>query len=148
MAVRIFGAASRPSSTKPSLNGKAAEGLGKHLATLVVEALSTVSRSEGDIQRCSSEDVLIAKGRHNSISESRLLRGLIIDKRIELHHMKRALKDLKVATLTCPLVIEKTTRDAEIEITEVDQLSDARDGITPALSITTRVASIRPGRCR
>ena len=116
-----------------AMNGKAAEGLGKHLATLVVEALSTVSRREGDIQRCSSEDVLIAKGRHYSISESRLLRGLIIDKRIELHHMKRTLKDLKVATLTCPLVIEKTTRDSEIEITEVDQLSAFIDAETTAL---------------
>ncbi len=116
-----------------AMNGKAAEGLGKHLATLVVEALSTVSRTEGDVQRCSSEDVLIAKGRHNSISESRLLRGLIIDKRIELQHMQRSLKDLKVATLTCPLVIEKTTIDAEIEITEVDQLSAFLDAESDAI---------------
>ena len=116
-----------------AMNGKAAEGLGKHLATLVVEALSTVSRTEGDVHRCSSEDVLISKARHNSISESRLLRGLIIDKRIELQHMKRAMKDLKVATLTCPLIIEKTTRDAEIEITEVDQLSAFLDAETNAI---------------
>ena len=106
-----------------AMNGKAAEGSANHLATIVVEALETVYREENGVIRCSSEDVLIAKGRHNNISSSRLIRGLIIQKRIELQHMVRKLNDAKVATITCPLIIEKTSRDAEIEISSPDQMT-------------------------
>ena len=71
------------------------------VAFLHEDGLLAVYRMEGDTIRCSSEDVIIAKGRHNSISESRLIQGLIIPKRMELEDMTKSLKESNIATEVC-----------------------------------------------
>ena len=107
-----------------AMNGKAAEGSAKHLAEMVVLALTSVARIDGDIERISSEDVLIAKGRHKAISESILHNGIIIEKRIEIQHMPQVLQSAPTVVLAGDLTVEKTSRDAEIEISNPDQLSE------------------------
>lgn len=118
---------------RTAMTGKVTDSASEHLAILVVEALDTVSRTEAEVVRCSSEDVQLAKAGEGSLADSRLIRGLIIERRTDLDQATRALTNASVATITCPLQMEKTSRDAEIEVEDPEQLMAFLDAEETAL---------------
>ena len=106
-----------------SLVGKGAQGALQQFSTLVVEAAMEVTKSLPQIEELGSENILMCKSKKGSIQDSRLLRGLVIEKRLANDKLPRNLMNPSVALLTCPLEFETPTRDSEIEITDPEQLS-------------------------
>ena len=101
---------------RTALVGRSTEGSLNHLAHLISEAVKT-------IPDCDYQRVRMAKDRRGTSADSRLINGIIIEKRIPLDRMPKSLSNVKATVLTCPLEIEKSMRDAEIEISTPEQLA-------------------------
>ena len=87
------------------------------LATLVVEALQTVASNEG----VDHEDVRMAKRTQGNLHDTRLVDGLVLDAALTLDRLPRKLEAGTVLALTCPLDIEETVRETEIEVERAEQ---------------------------
>ncbi|HIG03676.1 MAG TPA: hypothetical protein EYQ53_04780 [Candidatus Poseidoniales archaeon] len=105
-----------------ALGGKFIANSGNKIANLISQSIQQTTFIEDGVINCSSERVILAKSRVGDLSESRLIRGVVIDKKVELAHGPRSINDANILLLTSLLGIKKTTIDAEIEITSPDQL--------------------------
>ena len=99
--------------------GKSADIGGHGLANLLVDAMMTVQESGRPVR---AEHVRMAKRGHDSLQETTLIRGIIVNKKFDSERTPKISQSSKVLALTCPLTIQKSKRDAEIEIERPDQM--------------------------
>jgi len=109
---------------KTAMTGTAAESGSEHLARCIVDAAQTVAGESNGVLHVRTEDVRMTKRGVGTLADTALLQGLVLERRFELDRMPRNLPSGKVAVLSCPIAMEKTTRDAEIEISSPDQWVD------------------------
>ena len=107
------------SIAKTAMVGKSAEAGGDALAQLLVECMTTIQSSGRPVR---AENVRMTKRGHDSLQETRLIKGVIIDKKFDSERTPKISQPSKVLALTCPLTIQKTKRDAEIEIERPEQM--------------------------
>ena len=105
------------------MTGTAIESVGEFLADLVVRAVQHVARQHDNQWVVDTESVRMAKKGTGSLSDTSLVKGIIFDKDLDLEKLPRKLTAGKVVVLSCPLEIEKTSYDAEIEISTTEQWS-------------------------
>jgi chaperonin GroEL (HSP60 family) len=105
-----------------SLVGKGAEGAVGLFSELVVEATTLVSNSLDD-EEVKAEHVMMAIADRGTLSDSRLIDGIIIQKRTANEKVPRSIDNVIIALLSCPLEFEGPSRDSEIEVTSPEQLS-------------------------
>ena len=105
------------SVARTSMTGTSADTGNDALANLVVEALQTVASSEG----VDHEDVRMAKRTQGNLHDTRLVDGLVLDAALTLDRLPRRLEAGTVLALTCPLDIEETVRETEIEVERAEQ---------------------------
>ena len=67
------------------------------------------------------EDVRMAKRTQGNLHDTRLVDGLVLDATLTLDRLPRRLESGTVLTLTCPLDVEETVRETEIEVERADQ---------------------------
>tara|TARA_B100000767_G_scaffold237508_1_gene231753 strand:- start:348 stop:1946 length:1599 start_codon:yes stop_codon:yes gene_type:complete len=106
---------------KTAMMGTTAETGSDHLAQCIVTAAQTVATERDGVLHVRTEDVRMAKRGVGGIADSRLVSGLILERRLDLDRLPRHLTGGTVAVLSCPLEIESSSRDAEIEVTSPDQ---------------------------
>lgn len=104
-----------------AMTGKGSEAAKDPLAKLAVEAVRLVAEQENGV-RIDKEDIKIEKKQGASIDDTELIRGLVIDKEIVHPSMPKRIKDAKIALLDCALEVKDTETNAEIRITNPDQL--------------------------
>ena len=109
------------SVAKTAMMGTTAETGSDHLAQCIVTAAQTVASELDGVLHVRTEDVRMAKRGVGGIGDSRLVSGLILERRLDLDRLPRHLEGGKVAVLSCPLEIESSSREAEIEVTSPDQ---------------------------
>ena len=109
------------SVAKTAMTGTSVESVSGILAELVVSAARHVARQSAGNYMVDTERVRMAKKGIGSLSDTNLVKGIIIDKNLDLEKLPRKLAAGKVVVLSCPLEIEKTTYDAEIEISTTEQ---------------------------
>ena len=97
-----------------SLTGKGAEGAASVLSEMIVGALETV---DGD-----ADFVTMHKTNTGSLSDSKLLNGIVVRRRVLLDSLPSIIEDAKVATINGDIAPRKQIRTAEIEIEEAAQL--------------------------
>ena len=97
-----------------SLTGKGAEGAASVLSEMIVEALETV---DGD-----ADFITMHKTNTGSLSDSKLLNGIVVRRRVLLDSLPSIIEDAKVATINGDIAPRKQIRTAEIEIEEAAQL--------------------------
>ncbi|MEL0267412.1 MAG: TCP-1/cpn60 chaperonin family protein, partial [Candidatus Poseidoniales archaeon] len=105
------------SVARTSMTGTSADTGDDTLATLIVQALNTVASSDG----VDHEDVRMAKRTQGNLHDTRLVDGLVLDAALTLDRLPRRLESGTVLTLTCPLDVEETVRETEIEVERADQ---------------------------
>ena len=105
------------SVARTSMTGTSADMGDDTLANLIVEALNTVASSDG----VDHEDVRMAKRTRGNLHDTRLVDGLVLDAALSLDRLPRRLESGTVLTLTCPLDVEETVRETEIEVERADQ---------------------------
>lgn len=106
-----------------AMTGKGAEKAKEYLADLVVKAVKAVAESgdKGDIT-IDTDYIKMEKKEGGSIENTELVEGIVIDKERVHPAMPRKVKKAKIALLNSALEVKGTETDAEIRITDPNQL--------------------------
>jgi thermosome len=107
---------------KTALSSKVVADFRDFLAKLVVEAaLNVVEKKDGKYE-LSLDDVKVEKKRGESITETMLVKGIVLDKEVVHPAMPKRVTKAKIALLDAPLEIEKPEWTAKINVTNPEQL--------------------------
>jgi chaperonin GroEL (HSP60 family) len=90
-----------------------------HIVKLVVDAVSTIADFSNNAVE--SDDIKIEE-KPGNISDTQLIRGIIIDKTIDSHSMPKMIKDAKIILIDDELEGKRTRREAEIQITSPNDI--------------------------
>ena len=102
---------------RTSLIGRSTENALGHLSRLISTAVSTIPDSD-------YERVRMTKAGEGTPASSRLINGLILEKKLALERMPRKLMASKLSVMSCPLELEKSSVSAEIEINSPEQYEE------------------------
>jgi len=102
-----------------AMTGKGTGSSRDQLASLGVEAVRSVVDEDGSVD---IDNITVEKKVGGGITDSQLVRGVVIDKERLHPNMPKKVVGAKIALLNAPIEIEKTEVDAKIEITSPDQL--------------------------
>ena len=106
-----------------AMTGKGAENAKDVLASLVVDSLRAVA--DGDEIDTDNINVQTVVG--GSVSESNLVEGVMVDKERVHENMPYFVEDADVALLDTPIEVKETEIDAEVNVTDPDQLQQFLD---------------------
>ncbi len=104
-----------------SMTGKASESA-EELADLVVDAITMVADEEAGKVSIDIDNVKVEKKQGASLSESKLIKGIVVDKEIVHGGMPKKIANAKIALVDAALEVKSTETDAKIEITSPDQM--------------------------
>jgi thermosome len=94
----------------------------EYLADIAVKAILAVAEKDGDKYKADVDDVKVEKKPGESVRETKLIQGIVLDKDIAHSGMPKRVEKAKIALLDCPLEIEKTEFDAKINIESPEQM--------------------------
>jgi len=94
----------------------------EHLAELAVKAILEVAEKEGDKHKVDIDDVKVEKKPGESIRDTKLIQGIVLDKEVSHSGMPKRVEKAKIALLDAALEIEKTEFDAKINIESPEQM--------------------------
>ncbi len=92
------------------------------LADLAVEAVLQVAQKTDEGYKVEVDDIKIEKKAGASLIDTKLIRGIALDKEVVHPGMPKLIRNAKIALLDCPLEIEKTEIDAKIHIETPEQM--------------------------
>ncbi|MGC9310841.1 MAG: thermosome subunit beta, partial [Candidatus Aenigmatarchaeota archaeon] len=116
-----------------AMTGKGSESAKDELAQIAIDALSYVSRQEGDKVVIRPEDVQIEKKHGGSLTDTELVKGIVIDKEIVHPAMPKKLENAKILLLNAALEVKSTETEMKISITDPDKLRAFADQETKVL---------------
>ncbi|GAB6101996.1 thermosome subunit beta [Thermococcus atlanticus] len=105
-----------------SITGKNAESHKELFAKLAVEAVKQVAEKKDGKFVVDIDNIKIEKKAGESVEESELVRGVVIDKERVHPRMPKRVENAKIALINDALEVKKTETDAKINITSPDQL--------------------------
>ena len=94
----------------------------EYLADLVVKAMMAVAEKQGDVYKVDVDDVRIEKKPGESIGDTKLINGIVLDKEVVQSGMPKRVENAKIALLDTSLEIEKTEFDAKISIEKPEEI--------------------------
>ena len=94
----------------------------EYLAELAVKAMLEVAEKEDDSYKADVDDVKVEKKTGESIRDTKLINGVVLDKEVVHSGMPKRVENAKIALLDASLEIEKTEFDAKINIESPDQM--------------------------
>ena len=94
----------------------------EHLAELAVKAILEVAEKEGNKYKVDIDDVKVEKKPGESIRDTKLIQGIVLDKEVAHSGMPKRVEKAKIALLDAALEIEKTEFDAKINIESPEQM--------------------------
>jgi chaperonin GroEL (HSP60 family) len=106
---------------RTSMASKLVSADSQKLSDIVIDAVLSVAENNdnaADQLKADIDNIQIQKKPGGSIDDTRLIRGIILDKEVVHSEMPRRIKDAKIALLNTPLEIEKTEMSAEIRIND------------------------------
>jgi thermosome len=105
-----------------SMASKGASASKDLLADVVVDAITSIAEQIGDKTIVDMDNIQIEKKHGGSIQDTRIIKGIILDKERVHEGMPRHLKNTKIALVNAALEIKKTEVDARIQIQDPTQL--------------------------
>ena len=125
-----------------SMGTKAQAESRDHFATLAVKAVSQIAEERGGKIVADIDRIKVLKKKGESMEESELVRGIVVDKEVSHPQMPKQVKNAKIALLNAKIEIEKTEFDAKININSPDQMKQFLDEEESMLrEMTNKVAS-------
>lgn len=105
------------------------------LADLVVDALLAVAEKQQDgTYKVDIDNVQVEKKAGGSMEETKMIKGIILDKEVVHAGMPKRVEKAKIALINSPLEIEKTEFSAEIRINDPSQMKKFLDEENSMLS--------------
>jgi len=94
----------------------------EYLADIAVKAMLEVAEKEDGTYKVDVEDVKVEKKTGESLGDTSLIKGIVLDKEIVHSGMPKRVEKAKIALLDASLENEKTEYDAKINIETPDQI--------------------------
>ena len=94
----------------------------EYLADLAVGGVLQVARETDGKFKVDIDDIKVEKKVGESLTSTRLIQGIVLDKEVVHPGMPKRVETAKIALLDCPLEIEKTEFDAKINIENPEQM--------------------------
>jgi len=94
----------------------------QQLAEIAVDAVLHVVEKIDAEYRVDLDDIMVEKKPGESMTETKLVKGIILDKEIVHPGMPKRIENAKIALLDTPLEVEKTEFDAKINIERPEQM--------------------------
>ncbi len=104
-----------------------------YLSNLIVDAVLQVADKVNGAYKVDIDNVKVEKKPGGSITNTQLIKGVVIDKEVVHASMPKLVRNAKIALLNAPLEIEKTEIDAKINITDPEQMKAFLDEETRIL---------------
>jgi len=108
--------------SKTTMASKLVNQHSEYLSDISVDAVLQIAEPEGDTYSVDLDMIKIEKKPGASMTETRLVRGLIIDKEVVHDGMPKQIKDAKIGLLNAAMEIEKTEFDAKISIETPEEM--------------------------
>ncbi|MFH1649506.1 MAG: thermosome subunit alpha [Candidatus Woesearchaeota archaeon] len=105
-----------------AMTGKGAEHAKEHLAVLIVKAVNTVIREEGNLCTVDKDDIKIEKKVGDGVEGTELIDGIVLDKERVHPSMPTKLTKAKIALIDSSLEVKNTEIDAKISITDPSKM--------------------------
>jgi thermosome len=105
-----------------AMTGKGAEKAKDYLADLVVKAVKAVAETDNSSITIDTDYIKIEKKEGGSIEDTELVKGIVVDKERVHPAMPKKVVKAKIALLNSALEVKGTETDAEIRITDPNQL--------------------------
>lgn len=99
----------------------------EHFATLATKAVMQIMEERDGKTVADIDRVKVVKKKGESMEQSELVKGIIVDKEISHPQMPKQVKGARIALLNAKLEIEKTEFDAKININSPDQMKQFLD---------------------
>ncbi|MDP7975626.1 MAG: thermosome subunit beta [Thermoprotei archaeon] len=118
-----------------SLSSKVVAG-GKgldYLSSLAVDAVLQVARQVNGKYYVDLDDIKVEKKKGESLEDSKLIKGIVLDKEVVHPGMPRLVKGAKIAIVNAAMEVEKPETTAKIQITSPTQLKSFLDEQTNML---------------
>ena len=94
----------------------------EYLADIVVKAMLAVAEKQNGGFKADVDDVLVEKKTGESLKDTSLINGIVIDKEIVHSGMPKRIEKAKIALLDASLEIEKTEYDSKLSIESPSQI--------------------------
>src|SRR5919109_1274570 len=107
---------------KTAMQTKLVSGESEDLAHIVVDAALAVSEKTDSGFRFDVDDVKVEKKSGGSLRDTKLIKGIVLDKEVVHGGMPKRIEKSKIALINSALEIEKTEFDAKININSPDQM--------------------------
>ncbi|MCK4952558.1 TCP-1/cpn60 chaperonin family protein, partial [Candidatus Bathyarchaeota archaeon] len=116
-----------------SLGSKAVGTAKEHFAEIAIEAVNQITEKRGERNVADIDNIQIIKKEGKSLSDTELIRGMIVDKEVIHAGMPKIVENPKIALLNNALEVQKTEFDAEIRIRDPTQMKAFLDQETRML---------------
>jgi thermosome len=93
------------------------------LAEIAVKAMLSVANKDGKSYKVDVEDVKVEKATGESLKETSLIKGIILDKEIAHSGMPKRVEKAKIALIDSALEVKKTEIDAKINIETPEEIN-------------------------
>jgi len=107
---------------KTAMHAKVISAARDYLADLTVKAIKQIVEERDGKLVADVDQVQLVKRQGGSVTDTKLIQGVIVDKEVVHTGMPRRVEKAKIALLDCPLEVEKTEIDAEIRISDPSQM--------------------------
>ncbi len=105
-----------------SMASKLIAGYSDYLSDIAVDAILQVAEEKDDGYEADLDMVKIEKKPGGSLTDTTLIRGLVIDKEVVHSDMPKLVREAKIALLNASMEIEKTEFDSKIHIESPDEM--------------------------
>jgi len=92
------------------------------VSDFVVRAVLEVAEKDAKGYKVDIDNIKVEKKPGESISDTRLIQGVLLDKEVVHPGMPKRIENAKIVLLNCPLEVEKTEFDAKLNIKNPDQM--------------------------
>ena len=105
-----------------SMGSKIVAEYKEYLADIAVKAMLAVAEKQNGGYKVDVDDVKVEKKTGESLKDTSLINGIVLDKEIVHSGMPKRMEKAKIALIDASLEIEKTELDAKISIESPDQI--------------------------
>lgn len=109
-------------AVKTSMGSKVISGHSEYLAELIIEGALQVTTEENGKRVCDIDNVKVEKKQGESIKDTELIKGIILDKSVVSSGMPKKIEKAKILLIDAAIEVSKTEFDAKINITNPDQM--------------------------
>jgi chaperonin GroEL (HSP60 family) len=105
-----------------SMASKLVSGHGDYLSDIAVDAILQIAEETADGYEADLDMVKIEKKPGGSLTDTTLIRGLVIDKEVVHSDMPKLIREAKIGLLNAAMEVEKTEFDSKIHIETPDEI--------------------------